>query len=383
MNLVESSRYSDEVLNYCLGQPEKDATVCAPVSQRIEDRLIKTALRQPVANIVLAGVGCGRIVERLVRELPSTVSLVVVEWVMDAARQARHDFPERSFYLVADTSAMALFCLLRQSGLTPENTLFLNNPEIATRVQSETGATLRQLFFKTQPVAVHSSDESRTLTTAAILRPGEPDLSGFATALPDYAHQTVLVWDALDVPVEEGALFSHLRGITQRARPLNADFAAQRNAMLELCQSEMVFSLDADERMSPALQQILPTLVGMDFDLIYFQRVTLYPDTHHTKIGFGLWPDLQPRLFRRYPGIRYIRPIHERLEGTGSRVGLLLGAPIIHLQGILKDHCTLADKLRVFDAAASYGIKHHLSDEYPYVPLTSLVLSSPELVLLP
>ncbi len=381
MNLSTLSRYSDVVLRYTLGHVQEEKTPSSPLSSRMEDRLVKTALRHNLPHVVVAGFGAGQVVARLAQELPKEVALIVVEWDTNVARQAQIQNTDRAFFLLADTSAMALYCLLIQSGVRPENTLYLDNSEI--KGQNKTARTFRRLFLQAKPVPLQASSRSREITFAAIVSPNEPKLSEFAKTIPPLANETVLVWDGETVPTQGCALFDAIPNVTHLARPLNSNFSAQRNHLLAHCHSEFVFMLDADERVSPALQDILPALAAMDLDLVYFQRLTLYPDAHNAKIGYGLWPDMQPRFFRMGEDVHYRQPIHERLIGTGPRVGIVLGAPIVHLQSLLKDQSALADKLRGFNEAAPAHLRHQLSEAYPSFPLADLFISPPSLYLLP
>ena len=107
-----------------------------------------------------------------------------------------------------------------------------------------------------------------------------------------------------------------------------------------------------------------------DIGGVFFPRLTLYPDPGHAKVGHGLWPDLQLRLLRTLPPAtpRYVRPVHERLEGLAGRAALALDAPLFHYNRLLADDVAVKAKLAAYDAAEGQH-RHRLSRDYPSLPL--------------
>ena len=99
----------------------------------------------------------------------------------------------------------------------------------------------------------------------------------------------------------------------------------------------------------------------------YFPRMTFYPDEKNCKIGFGLWPDLQLRLFKNIKGVRFERPVHERLTGITGRTALAIDANILHYSRLRKSPEQLAAKLKRFDETANDGVQHILNDDYPSI----------------
>ena len=90
----------------------------------------------------------------------------------------------------------------------------------------------------------------------------------------------------------------------------------------------------------------------------------------HCLAGYGLWPDIQLRLFKKTPDLRFARPVHERLENVRGPFGLVLNAPLIHLNRILKGPSEVREKFALFDKAGKGRVKHHLSGEYPRLPVS-------------
>ena len=93
--------------------------------------------------------------------------------------------------------------------------------------------------------------------------------------------------------------------------------------------------------------------------------MTFYPDENSCKVGFGLWPDLQLRLFRNRESVRFENPIHEKLTGVEGRVALALDAPILHYSRLRKTPETLTAKLKRFDTVGNKHVQHLLNEDYP------------------
>lgn len=209
-------------------------------------------------------------------------------------------------------------------------------------------------------------DPDQGLCLGAILHPDEPDLGEFFDALPPCLDRAVVVWDAVrppDDPPRARCPVLHL------AHPLEADFAAQRNRMLAACRGEWVLTLDGDERVSPALAALLPGLMSRpDWNAVALARHGLRPGESSglgVRVGYGLWPDVQLRLFRNLPGLRYVRPVHERLDGLTGATGLVLAPALRHLSDLVKDHAALARKHALFDRAGAGAMRHRQNAAFP------------------
>ena len=217
-----------------------------------------------------------------------------------------------------------------------------------------------------------------------ILSPDEPDLDQFFGQFPDWVKEIVVVWDAESAPERE---FACAAPILHFANPLK-DFAAQRNRMLDECTGQWVLTLDGDEMLSEDVWGLLPAcMLVKRMEACYFPRMTFYPDETRCKVGYGLWPDLQLRLFRNLDGMRFERPVHERLTGITGRTGLILDGPILHYSRLRKTPEQLAAKLRRFDEAGGDAISHVLSADYPTVsralmPEASFLMGSLQMLLL-
>ena len=314
------------------------------------------------SHCVLLGVGRGEFARELAASLPSGTGFTVCETDAHQARSFGQGLP-----LLADASPVALAYTLISAGLARPRAVCVLNPEVADEAASQRLKTIQRLHAAFEPLELGSSPHagaSPRLTVAAILHPDEPGLPEFFASLPDAAFEAVVIWDALQPPLSPPPCAIPVRHL---AHPLEKDFAAQRNRMLAACRGDWVLYLDGDERLDPALSQLLPSLLNQDrCGSFAFARLGIGPQG--VKIGWGLWPDLQVRLFRTGPHVRFIRPVHERLEGLAGPTGLVPGAFLRHLSDLLKDREALARKHALFDAAGGSVGLHRQNREYPALP---------------
>jgi hypothetical protein len=327
-------------------------------------------------TLILFGLEDGEHALALAAGLPENARLVVCETEPATARAFLADNPDWNapgarFQVLADTSPWAQLYILAMSGITPDKTSLALNPSLPEKKRAAY-RNLQRLFRNAKPhQAINSSYLSHVgvqapdMSVGVILSPDEPELDGFFAQFPDWVREVVVLWDAEETPGREFACAAPIR---QLAHPLD-DFASQRNRMLDECGGEWVLYLDGDERFSEDVWGLLPAcLLVKRLTACWFPRMTLYPDETRCKAGYGLWPDLQLRLFRNEDGVRFKRPVHERLTGIEGRTALVLDAPILHYSRLTKSPETLAAKLKRFDAASGGGISHVLSDDYPTIP---------------
>jgi len=103
-------------------------------------------------------------------------------------------------------------------------------------------------------------------------------------------------------------------------------FANMKNALTEACLGDYIFQIDADETPSVYLMQYLPILLeANNVDVMRVPRINTVKGltTEHTqKWGWIVdnhgrvnWPDLQWRIYRNTPEIRWKNKVHEVLDG--------------------------------------------------------------------
>ncbi len=110
-------------------------------------------------------------------------------------------------------------------------------------------------------------------------------------------------------------------------RKLNDDFSAQKNSVIEKCDGDFIFHLDADEypheNLLSQLKQVLE--INKEVDLIWVPRVNTVEgltNEHCVKWGWRItekgwvnYPDYQSRVFRNSPDIRWRNKVHEQIGG--------------------------------------------------------------------
>lgn len=329
-----------------------------PVSPGALAPIIRQSVR--AGHCVLLGAGRGEAARGLAGSLPLGTGLTVCELYPEQALAHGSGLP-----LLVDDSPVALAWLLFSVGLLRGKAFCALNPEIAQPDARRRFQAVQKLHAAFTPLEPAAGPEPRPrLSVAAILHPDEPDLEGFFAGLPPHASEAVVVWDADQPPASPPSSPVPVRHLAHR---LGNDFAAQRNRMLAACAGDWVLYLDGDERLEPSLAGILPSLPGLGgCSSFAFPRLGVTPAG--VKAGWGLWPDLQVRLFRPGPGVRFVRPVHERLAGLAGPTGLVVGASIRHLSDVLKTPEALARKHALFDKAGGFSGLHRQNPTYPTLP---------------
>lgn len=343
-------------------------------------RVLGAVERSGTDCLVLHGLGSGALANSLAKALPPEVSLVVTDLSPQLARalrqQSRADWisPAQGRILLCDTSPWALVILCAQNGLTGKNACHVANPDSACLRTGELREVQRLLTSSPVRTAtdagradLSSQAESTStavpsLSAAAILHPHEPGLDEFFAQFPVWLHELVVVWDAEKPPENPPTCAA---GVRHLAHPLDAGFGQQRNRMLDACRGDWVLYLDGDERLDHQLWGELPMLLRQGTQGYYFPRRTFDADRAHCRVGFGLWPDLQLRLFRRNEELRFRNPIHEKLQGLDGPVGVLLNRQLDHESALRKSAEAIREKLARFDEASGRAVSHRLNTEYP------------------
>lgn len=372
--------YSRELLAFAGAEPEPEPLPTPDPAEiaRQRDRLLSSLARSGKATLLLLGLGSGALARALAESFDETgTTLVVVEPSPARARQAEAAgnlawwSPDARHQLLTDTSPTALFLLLNEVFCFPDQCFELctpaNNPEAET--DRQTLALLRQLLAKSLHAFTPAVGEA-SLGLAAILRPDEPRLAEFLAQLPGWLTEGVLLWDGERVPDHAPEWSPSGVPLRNLARPLAGNFAAQRTALISACaQDGWLLMLDGDERLAPATWEQLRGLASSGLAPGYLlPRLTLYPDADHVLAGYGLWPDLQLRLFRNVPGLAFTRPVHERLIHLPGAPALSPATPILHENRLHRDTSTTAEKLEQFSLASGGAVRHVLSKDYPTLP---------------
>jgi glycosyltransferase involved in cell wall biosynthesis len=114
-------------------------------------------------------------------------------------------------------------------------------------------------------------------------------------------------------------------------------FGPQKNRVLALATQPWVLSIDADERVTPALrEEIIATLSSPDFNAYRVARLSEFCDQpiYHS----GWWPDYVVRLFKRGEAQFNDAKVHERVvteHPIGTLKGHLLHYPYPDLDALI------------------------------------------------
>ena len=192
----------------------------------------------------------------------------------------------------------------------------------------------------------------------AVLRPlNAPELRsptlGVAMMAQDVAHllpaalSPSLLMMVDDVVVLDSGSTDNTRDVARAlgARVLDVPFdsggfGAQQTRAVHASAADWVLVLDSDEVASSALLAKLPELIGTPGMAGWW-----LPRRWVVGAGDALgwidspphWPDYQPRLVRRLPGVRYEGEINQALVDPQRPWGIARGAPLAHLDLILND----------------------------------------------
>ena len=110
-------------------------------------------------------------------------------------------------------------------------------------------------------------------------------------------------------------------------RKLDMDFASQKNYLTRMCTGDYIFNIDADEKPHDALINQIKTILEMnDTELIWIPRVNTVEgitQEHIDKWGWSVsekgwvnYPDYQARVYKNSPHIKWVKPVHEVIEGA-------------------------------------------------------------------
>jgi glycosyltransferase involved in cell wall biosynthesis len=166
-------------------------------------------------------------------------------------------------------------------------------------------------------MASHSSDQNVNLSVVIIVKNAASSLSKCLASLPPACEILVLDCGSTDKTVEIAKSF----GAIVSVRPFT-NFSDQKNAAIDLCTRDWVFSIDADEEMDATLRQSLvsacrqnsnePELYTVSRQLVFMGR----------KMRYGRTRDEPKRFFRRNTA-RFVGSIHEQLQPNDPSTKLL------------------------------------------------------------
>jgi GT2 family glycosyltransferase len=107
------------------------------------------------------------------------------------------------------------------------------------------------------------------------------------------------------------------------------DFAALKNHTKSQCSGDYIFHIDADEIPNKILLKQLPEILNInDTDLVWVPRINIVEGItewhlnhwrwRQTEQGWINFPDYQARIFRNVEHIKWIKPVHEIIDGAST-----------------------------------------------------------------
>jgi glycosyltransferase involved in cell wall biosynthesis len=161
-------------------------------------------------------------------------------------------------------------------------------------------------------------NEFRTLITNLVRVKDENDE---IVVLIDTDKATPGIMQVIDINVEHVKYYK---------RSLDNDFSAQKNYLFSKCTKDYIINLDADELIYEDFIKNVKEVIKLNPDIEAFwvprwNEVRGITDEWIQKWGWKIdekfrinWPDLQMRILKNKPEIKWVRPVHEQLSGYKS-----------------------------------------------------------------
>jgi hypothetical protein len=104
-------------------------------------------------------------------------------------------------------------------------------------------------------------------------------------------------------------------------------FGNWKNKLTSYCKGDIIFQIDADEQITKAMMDLIPTLIeeNPEVDVFLVPRINLVQgltEEHIKKWGWQVnprgwvnFPDYQRRIYKNNPNIKWINKVHETLIG--------------------------------------------------------------------
>ena len=132
---------------------------------------------------------------------------------------------------------------------------------------------------------------------------------------------------ALDKVLEKYEYNSYFKNLKVNTFNFKKDFSALKNYAKSECSGDYIFSIDADEIPNEILIEQLPTILEInDTDLVWVPRINIVDgitDFHlnlwkwrTTEQGWINFPDYQARIFKNQDHIKWVKPVHEVIDGA-------------------------------------------------------------------
>ena len=160
----------------------------------------------------------------------------------------------------------------------------------------------------------HIRDEDEVVVTQDISKVGEKSI-----VQDDFT--------ALEKVLEKYEYGNYFKNLKVTTFDFRKDFSALKNYTKSQCSGDYIFHIDADEIPNEILLQQLPTILEInDTDLVWVPRINIVngiTDFHlnlwkwrTTEQGWINFPDYQARIFKNTNEIKWVKPVHEVIDGA-------------------------------------------------------------------
>ena len=134
-------------------------------------------------------------------------------------------------------------------------------------------------------------------------------------------------FQALEKVLEKYEYGNYFKNLKVNTFDFRKDFSALKNYTKSHCSGDYIFHIDADEIPNEILLEQLPQILEInDTDLVWVPRINIVngiTDFHLnlwkwrvTEQGWINFPDYQARIFRNTDDIKWIKPVHEVIDGA-------------------------------------------------------------------
>ena len=134
-------------------------------------------------------------------------------------------------------------------------------------------------------------------------------------------------FQALEKVLEKYEYGNYFKNLKVSEFHFNKDFSKLKNHTKQNCSGDYIFHIDADEIPNEILIEQLPTILEInDTDLVWVPRINIVNGItswhlehwhwRQTEKGWINFPDYQARIFRNTDDIKWVREVHEYIDGA-------------------------------------------------------------------
>lgn len=148
--------------------------------------------------------------------------------------------------------------------------------------------------------------------------------------LKDPEDEIIVLDDGSNDPDTIEVIKSYWTRIDVHHKTFEGNFADHKNYLNSLATGDFIFQLDADELPNDSVIKAIKEIIIMneEVDLFYLPRINLVSGLTQDDInqwgwsvnnrGFVNFPDVQGRIYKNSPDIKWEGKIHERIVGTSK-----------------------------------------------------------------